>query len=98
MEMTRKDFLKGLAGAGMGLGLFHVAAPGLWAAQSEASGVRSRRIARIEFLPFSLESKQTIRIALGKVPGEEVLVRILTHDGLIGWGEASPLAPIPGAT
>lgn len=96
MDITRKSFLRGLAGAGMGIGLFHAMTPGLSAAQSESGSVRRRRIARIEFLPFALGSKQAISTTLGRITGEEVLVRIRTEGGLVGWGEASPRAPITG--
>jgi L-alanine-DL-glutamate epimerase-like enolase superfamily enzyme len=44
----------------------------------------------MEVFTFGMESKEVIRIALGTMTAENVLVRIRTADGVVGWGESSP--------
>jgi L-alanine-DL-glutamate epimerase-like enolase superfamily enzyme len=45
-----------------------------------------------------MRQKQTIRIALGVMLTENVLVRLRTTDGLVGWGESSPYPAVMGET
>ena len=54
---------------------------------------RRTRIAEAEFAPFDMRLKQVFRTALGAESVErEVLVRLRTADGLIGWGGLPLLA------
>jgi L-alanine-DL-glutamate epimerase-like enolase superfamily enzyme len=98
MHSSRRTFFKGLAGVGVGIGLLDAGTAGpLWG-QREAASPREHRIAEVELFPYVLESKQVIRIALGQVAAQGVLVRLRTGAGLAGWGEASPYGPITGET
>jgi L-alanine-DL-glutamate epimerase-like enolase superfamily enzyme len=99
MDITRKGFLKSLAGAGLAAGLWGQGTPALAAAQ-EGSGAtpKQARIADLEVFPFGMESKEVIRNALGTMTTENVLVRLRTADGLVGWGESSPYPPVTGDT
>ncbi len=99
MHTSRRTFFKNLAGVGVGIGLVNACTPGRLFGQREATPGRGHRIADVELFPYALESKQVIRIALGQiVAAQGVLVRLRTGDGLAGWGEASPYAPITGET
>jgi len=98
MRTSRRVFFRGLAGVGVGTGLVNLCTPGWLAAQAETKQGRELRIADVELFPYVLESKQVTRIALGQVAAAGVLVRLRTGDGLVGWGEASPYAPITGET
>ncbi len=80
------------------MGLVNAFTPGWLLAQAQAGPAREHRIASVELFPYGLETKQVTRIALGQVTVEGVLVRLRTGEGLVGWGEASPYAPITGET
>ncbi len=98
MWTSRRTFFRDLAGAGAGIGLINAGTPGWLAGQTEAKQGREHRVADVELFPYALESKQVTRIALGQVAAEGVFVRLRTGDGLVGWGEASPYAPITAET
>jgi L-alanine-DL-glutamate epimerase-like enolase superfamily enzyme len=99
MDITRKGFLKSLAGAGLAAGLWGQGPPAPAEAQ-EAFGAtpQQARIADVQAFPFGMESKEIIRNALGTMSAENVLVRLRTADGLVGWGESSPYPPVTGDT
>jgi L-alanine-DL-glutamate epimerase-like enolase superfamily enzyme len=96
MNVTRKGFLKGVAGvAGAGSLIPRV----LTQAKETSNATPKRaRIKDLEVFPFAMEAKEVIRIAIGTMSAENVLVRLRTADGLVGWGESSPFAPITGDT
>ncbi len=98
MRTSRRTFFRDLAGAGLGMGLVNAGTAGLLAGQTDAKHGREQQITDVELFPYALESKQVTRIALGQVAAEGVLVRLRTGEGLVGWGEASPYAPITGET
>jgi L-alanine-DL-glutamate epimerase-like enolase superfamily enzyme len=99
MEITRKGFLKGIAGAAMATGLFGRVPAGLAEARETSTATPKQvRIVNLEVFPFNMEAKQVIRIALGTMSAENVLVRLSTADGLVGWGESSPYSPVTGDT
>jgi L-alanine-DL-glutamate epimerase-like enolase superfamily enzyme len=98
MHTSRRMFFRDLAGVGAGIGLVNACTPGRLLAQREATPGRERTVAEVELFPYALESKHVIRIALGQVAAQGVLVRLRTAAGLAGWGEASPYAPITGET
>lgn len=85
MKTTRKGFLKAVAGGGL--------LPVLGAAE-----LKTQKISEIQFYPFFLESKDVMRIAFATMAAADVLVRVRTNDGIIGWGDASPFAPVTGDT
>ena len=92
MDISRNGFLKGLAGVGLASSFLGAVTPALAEAQ-QASGVtpKQARIAGMEAFPFTMQPKQVIRISLGTLTAENVLVRLRTEDGLVGWGESCPL-------
>jgi hypothetical protein len=95
MQLTRKEFLKSMAGATVASGLGAGITQTLAAAQ-EVSGAKPRqaRIADIQVWPFTIQEKGTFRVALGsESAAENVLVRLRTADGAVGWGESSPTLP-----
>src|SRR5512133_2717594 len=98
MELTRKGFLTG-AGALMGAGLLGRTTE-LLAQVQLASGAHPRqtRIADVTVWPFTMQPNQTMHIALGDVGADNVLVRLRTNDGVVGWGESSPYSPVMGET
>ena len=56
-------------------------------------------ITDISIMPFNLPLKATLRIAtMSMERAENLLVKIVTGDGVIGWGEASPFHAITGET
>jgi L-alanine-DL-glutamate epimerase-like enolase superfamily enzyme len=97
MQITRKGFLKSIAGAAVGPGLFGRIPPALAEAKEASSPIlKQARLADLEVYPFNMESKEVRRIALGNMSAANVLVRLRTADGLVGWGESSPFPPITG--
>ncbi len=53
----------------------------------------------IAVLPFNVPLKSTLRIAtMGLERAQNLLVKIVTNDGVQGWGEASPFHSITGET
>jgi L-alanine-DL-glutamate epimerase-like enolase superfamily enzyme len=99
MDITRKGFLKSVAGAALASGLWGRVSDTFAEAKEISSATpRQTRLADLEVFPFSMEAKEVIRIALGTVSTENVLVRLRTADGLVGWGESSPYAAVTGDT
>jgi L-alanine-DL-glutamate epimerase-like enolase superfamily enzyme len=95
----RKRNPKALTGTGLAPNLPGAVMPAL-AEAPWASGATPKqvRISDLEVFPFTMESKQETRIALGTLRAENVLVRLRTEDGVVGWGESSPYAPVTGDT
>ncbi|MGA2001027.1 MAG: dipeptide epimerase [Terriglobales bacterium] len=100
MAMTRNSFLKTLAGATLGSGVLLGWPERLLQAQEKTRiPVRSTRIRDAEVFPFQLKQKMVIKIALGSTATtDNVLVRLRTEDGVVGFGEASPYPAITGET
>lgn len=99
MEVTRKGFLKGFAGA-LVAGGFLGRATEMFAQAQQASGAHPRqtRIADVTVWPFTMRPRETMKIALGDMGADNVLVRLRTNDGVVGWGESSPFSPVMGET
>jgi L-alanine-DL-glutamate epimerase-like enolase superfamily enzyme len=96
MTITRKGFLKAL-----GFGILASQAPHGWAAAEklEKSGAGKLRIKDVEIYAFDIPLTEPFRVSLGVISAaNDVLVRIVTEEGLVGLGEASPFAPITGDT
>jgi L-alanine-DL-glutamate epimerase-like enolase superfamily enzyme len=68
------------------------------ARQASGATPKQARIADMQVFPFAMQPKEVIRIALGTMSAENVLVRLRTDDGLVGWGEASPYSAVTGDT
>jgi L-alanine-DL-glutamate epimerase-like enolase superfamily enzyme len=98
MEVTRKGFLKGLASAVVAGGFLGRTTGVLAQAQSATGTHRQTRIADVTIWPFSIQQKETMRIAIGSMGADNVLIRLRTNDGVIGWGESSPFTPVMGET
>lgn len=100
MAMTRKSFLRGLTGATLASGFLGRWSETLLHAQEKTRiPVRSTRIRDAEVLPFMLKQKLVIHISLGSTATtDNVLVRLRTEDGVVGYGEASPYPAITGET
>ncbi len=100
MSMTRKSFLKTLAGAAMVGGFLHRgSAPLLQAQERSRVPAKTTRIRDVEIFPYSLQQKVVIRIALATLPTtDNVFVRLRTEDGVTGVGEASPYSPVTSET
>ena len=97
MNMTRKGFLKRLAGAGLAPSLWGAMPPALAEAQQASSATpKQARIADMEVFPYSMQTKTVIRISLGVLTADNVLVRLRTEDGVVGWGESSPYSAVTG--
>lgn len=57
------------------------------------------RIRRITLIPLRIPLIEPFIISLGPLThAENVVVKIETHDGIIGWGECSPFRTIHGET
>ncbi len=100
MQLTRKGLLQSMAGAMVAGGLTNALTETL-AIAHEASGAKPRqtRIAEVRVWPATIQEKGTFRIALGsESAAENVLVRLRTADGVVGWGESSPYSPVTSET
>lgn len=101
MSMTRKSFLKTVAGAAMAGGFLHRGPAALLEAQEKLHlPTKSTRIRDVEIFPYSVQVKVVIKIALGTMPTteENVFVRLRTEEGVTGVGEAAPYSPVTSET
>ncbi len=100
MNISRKSFLKAVTATLGGAALCDFSFPPLALAQEKSHvPAKSSRIRDIEIFPFSVPVKETIKIAIGTdIASDNVLVRLRTEDGVIGYGEASPYAPVTAET
>ena len=99
MKLTRGGFLKSLAGLTFA-GLPWPKSGLLLSAQAAVGQpVRSTQIEDVEFYPFNVPYKEPFRIALGTITAaEDVLVRLRTREGVVGWGESCPYAAVTSET
>ncbi len=57
------------------------------------------KVRNIDIFYFDIPLQQPFKISIGTMHGaNDVLVRIETDSGLVGWGEACPFPPITGET
>ena len=99
MKLTRSGFLKSLAG------LTFASLPWsktgfLLSAQAVAGQpARTMQIEDVEIYPFNVPYKEPFRIALGTITAaENVLVRLRTREGVVGWGESCPYWAVTSET
>jgi L-alanine-DL-glutamate epimerase-like enolase superfamily enzyme len=99
MNLTRGGFLKSMAGLTFA-GLPWPKTGLLLSAQAVAGQpVRSILIQDVEIYPYNVSMIEPFRVALGTITAaENVLVRLRTREGVVGWGEASPYSPVTGET
>jgi L-Ala-D/L-Glu epimerase len=99
MGVTRKDFLKmfglGVASAGF-FGKTGLAAEKV---EEARAAVGTMKIKAIEIFKFDVPLKSPFRISLGTLnAANDVLIKVYTDKGLVGFGEACPFPPITGET
>jgi len=99
MNLTRGGFLKSMAGLTFA-GLPWPKTGFLLSAQAVAAQpARSIQIQDVEIYPYNVSMIEPFRVALGTITAaENVLVRLRTREGVVGWGEASPYSPVTGET
>jgi L-alanine-DL-glutamate epimerase-like enolase superfamily enzyme len=101
MTLSRKAFLKGMGGVAAA-GVAGLTLPrGILAAAGQADvGRKSKNaIASVEVFPFNMALKSVMKIALATpFTADNVLVRLRTADGVVGYGESSPFSAVMGET
>jgi L-alanine-DL-glutamate epimerase-like enolase superfamily enzyme len=99
MRLTRGGFLKSMAGLTFA-GLPWPKNSFLLSAQAVAGQpARSIQIQDVEIYPYNVSMTEPFRVALGMITSaENVLVRLRTREGVVGWGESSPYAPVTSGT
>lgn len=99
MQVTRKGFLQGAMGAVVAGGFWGRATQTLAQVQLTAGAhPLQTRVADVTIWPFTMQQRETIRIALGTMGADNVLVRLRTNDGVTGWGESSPYSAVMAET
>ena len=57
------------------------------------------KVTKVEINKLTIPSARPLKASIGKILGaENVIVKIITEDGITGWGEASPCSFITGDT
>jgi L-alanine-DL-glutamate epimerase-like enolase superfamily enzyme len=99
MKLTRGGFLKSMAGLTFA-GLPWPKTGLLLSAQAVAGQpARSIQIQDVEIYPYNVSMIEPFRVALSTITSaENVLVRLRTREGVVGWGEAGPYSPVTGET
>ena len=99
MNLTRGGFLKSMAGLTFA-GLPWPTTGLLLSAQPVAGQPsRSIQIQDVEIYPYNVSMIEPFRVALSTITSaENVLVRLRTREGVVGWGEAGPYSPVTGET
>jgi L-alanine-DL-glutamate epimerase-like enolase superfamily enzyme len=98
MKITRKGFLHAVAGGGVASGLGALMPVSLFAA-AQAEKKRRPTITSVEAAPFSVSLHSEAKVALGvAVTADNVLIRLRTTDGTIGYGEVSAYSPVMSET
>ena len=99
MKLTRGGFLKSMAGLTFA-GLPWPKTGFLLSAQAvSGQPVRSIQIQDVEIYPYNVSMIEPFRVALSTITSaENVLVRLRTREGVVGWGEAGPYSPVTGET
>ncbi len=99
MGVTRKDFLR-MFGLGVAsAGFFHKGGLAAEKAEPARAAVGTMKIKAIEIFKFDLQLTSPFRISLGTLnAANDVLIKVYTDTGLVGFGEACPFPPITGET
>ncbi len=99
MGVTRKDFLK-MFGLGVAsAGLFQKSGLAAEKVDPARAAVGTMKIKEIEIFKFDLQLTSPFRISLGTLnAANDVLIKVYTDTGLVGFGEACPFPPITGET
>ena len=99
MGVTRKDFLK-MFGLGVAsAGFFRKSGLAAEKADQVRAAVGTMKIKAVEIFKFDLPLVSPFRISLGTLnAANDVLIKVYTDNGLVGFGEACPFPPITGET
>jgi L-alanine-DL-glutamate epimerase-like enolase superfamily enzyme len=98
MNVSRKQFLKmfGLGALAAGTGAYGLASQKL---EESKAAAKDLRIRDVEIYVFDLPLASPFRISIGEMKAaNDLLVRIVTNQGIVGLGEACPFPPITGET
>jgi len=98
MNLSRQQFLKmfGLGALAAGTTAYSPASPKFEGARDAA---RKLRVKDVEIYLFDLPLTSPFVISIGKMTAaNDILVRVVTDQGLVGIGEACPFPPITGET
>jgi len=98
MNLSRKQFLKmfGLGALAAGTASYGPASPRL---EESRAAAKKLRVKDVEIYLFDLPLTSPFRIAIGEMrAANDILVRVVTDQGIVGIGEACPFPPITGET
>jgi L-Ala-D/L-Glu epimerase len=98
MSLSRKNFLKliGFGAAAAGSRTYGWTSPGLEEAKAAA---KKLKIKDVEIYYFDLPLVAPFRISIGEQSAaNDLLIRVVTDQGIVGIGEACPFPPITGET
>ncbi len=100
MSMTRKSFLKTMAGVAMVGGVLRRGPAALLEAQEKSLvPAKAARIRDVQIFPYSVAQKVPLKIAIPvAIKADNIYVRLRTEDGVTGVGEASPYSPVTSET
>jgi len=98
MSLTRQGFLKMLGLGALAAGSKAYALPSQ-ALSTARAAAKKLKITGVEIFLYDIPLISPFRIAIGEMTAaNDVLVRILTDQGVTGVGEACPFPPITGET
>jgi L-alanine-DL-glutamate epimerase-like enolase superfamily enzyme len=98
MRITRKGFLRAVAGGSVASGLGTLMPVSLFAA-AHAEKKRRPTITSVEAAPFSVPLRSVAKVAFAvPVNADNVLVRLRMSDGTVGYGEVSAYSPVMSET
>jgi L-alanine-DL-glutamate epimerase-like enolase superfamily enzyme len=98
MNLSRKQFLKSLGLGALALGTGRSGLAGERLEESRAAA-RRLKVKDVEIYLFDLPLAAPFRIAIGEMKAaNDLLVRVVTDQGIVGIGEACPFPPITGET
>jgi len=98
MSLSRKNFLKtiGLGALAAGSRAYGLASPKL---EETKAAAKKLKIKDVEIYLFDLPLVAPFRISIGEQSAaNDLLIRVVTDQGIVGVGEACPFPPITGET
>jgi L-alanine-DL-glutamate epimerase-like enolase superfamily enzyme len=99
MKLTRGGFLKSMAGLTFASLPWSKTGSFLSAQVMAGQPARSTQIEDVEIYPFNVPLREPFHIALGTISAaENILVRLRTREGVMGWGESCPYVPVTSET
>jgi L-alanine-DL-glutamate epimerase-like enolase superfamily enzyme len=99
MKLTRGGFLKSMAGLTFASLPWSKTGSFLSAQVVAGQPARSTQIEDVEIYPFNVPLREPFHIALGTISAaENILVRLRTREGVVGWGESCPYVAVTSET